>query len=97
MLAILKAIPYIKTLPDLLKPGVIVGDPWKDTKGLWRSKTVWAALLPVLVWAADKFGWNLDDAGAQEVLEQAALIVGAVGVILGRIDADKPTAKRVVK
>ena len=90
-------IGLVKAIPMLFKLKTLIGDPWKDdTKGLKGSTTVWFALIPVVVWVAGKFGLELDDAGSQAIIEQIALIVAAIGVILGRIAADMPGGRKVV-
>ena len=63
-------------------------------KGLIQSKTWWGVMLMGLPMVFKWFGWELSDAGAQELANQAVIVVGGLLAIYGRVKASKPISGR---
>jgi hypothetical protein len=63
--------------------------PW------WQSRTIWCAVVPLVVSIARLFGVSLPDdvqASLPDVLMAVASAVGAIGAIIYRVKAIQPIA-----
>lgn len=63
-------------------------------KGLLQSKTAYGVAVMLLPTVGRWFGFEFDDASAQEIVNQVVVLVGGLLALYGRVKASKPIGKR---
>lgn len=61
-----------------------------DSKSLLRSKTIWGVVVLLLPHLARLFGWQMDSAEAQAVVDSGVSLLGAILGVWGRFTASRP-------
>ncbi len=67
-----------------------------DSKSWWQSKTVWGGIIALLAGVLGLFGYNLVEADQAQLVEigsGAAVVVGSLIAIVGRVRASKVVGK----
>jgi len=66
-----------------------------ETKSKWASLTVWGGIGTILAYLLNRFGFEVDDATLQQIIDlisQFGELVGVLIMIIGRIRATKRLA-----
>lgn len=63
-----------------------------DTKTPLQSTTVWGLLISIIMLAKDRFGLNLSEGDAEQIVNVGGQVVGLFIALWGRWKADKPLA-----